>query len=67
MMIFEKHGNLKYKFGNRPFCAEGYSVSPEGLNEGGHDQETDTGTEENDKAMERQRVRENEEPFKGSQ
>ena len=24
MMIFEKHGNLKYKFGNRHFWATGY-------------------------------------------
>ena len=24
MMIFEKHGNLKYKFGNRRFWATGY-------------------------------------------
>ena len=23
LMVFEKHGNLKYKFGNRKFWAEG--------------------------------------------
>jgi putative transposase len=33
MMIFEKHGNLKYKFGNRHFWADGYYVSTVGLNE----------------------------------
>ena len=33
MMIFEKHGNLKYKFGNRHFWATGYYVSTVGLNE----------------------------------
>ena len=33
LMIFEKHGNLKYKFGNRKFWAEGYYVSTVGLNE----------------------------------
>ena len=26
-MIFDKHANLKYKFGNRHFWAEGYYVS----------------------------------------
>ena len=24
LMIFERHANLKYKFGNRKFCARGY-------------------------------------------
>ena len=33
MMFFEKHGNLKYKFGNRHFWATGYYVSTVGLNE----------------------------------
>ena len=33
LMIFDKHGNLKYKFGNRKFWAEGYYVSTVGLNE----------------------------------
>ena len=32
MMIFERHGNLKYKFGNRNFWATGYYVSTVGLN-----------------------------------
>ena len=32
-MIFEKHSNLKYKFGNRNFWATGYYVSTVGLNE----------------------------------
>ena len=32
-MIFDKHANLKYKFGNRRFWAEGYYVSTVGLNE----------------------------------
>ena len=32
-MIFDKHANLKYKFGNRRFWAEGYYVSAVGLNE----------------------------------
>ena len=33
LMIFDKHANLKYKFGNRHFWAEGYNVSTVGLNE----------------------------------
>ena len=33
LMIFDKHANLKYKFGNRKFGAEGYYVSTVGLNE----------------------------------
>ena len=33
LMIFDKHANLKYKYGNRKFCAEGYYVSTVGLNE----------------------------------
>lgn len=33
LMMFDKHANLKYKFGNRHFWAEGYYVSTVGLNE----------------------------------
>lgn len=32
MMIFERHANLKYKFGNRNFWTTGYYVSTVGLN-----------------------------------
>lgn len=32
-MIFDKYANLKYKFGNRHFWAEGYYVSTVGVNE----------------------------------
>ena len=32
-MIYDKHANLKYKYGNRHFWAEGYYVSTVGLNE----------------------------------
>ena len=32
MMIFERHANLKYKFGNRNFWATGYYVSTVGIN-----------------------------------
>ena len=33
LMMFDHHANLKYKFGNRYFWAEGYYVSTVGLNE----------------------------------
>ncbi|VIU98747.1 truncated IS200 family transposase [Streptococcus pneumoniae] len=33
LMMFDKHANLKYKFGNRHFWAEGYYVSTVGLNQ----------------------------------
>ena len=32
LMIFDKHTNLKYKFGNRHFWSEGYYLSTVGLN-----------------------------------
>ena len=33
LMMFDKHANLKYKFGNRHFRSEGYYVTTVGLNE----------------------------------
>ena len=33
LMMFDRHANLKYKFGNRYFWSEGYYVSTVGLNE----------------------------------
>ena len=33
LMMFDKHANMKYKFGNRHFWSEGYYVSTVGLNE----------------------------------
>ena len=33
LMIFDRHDNLKYKYGNRHFWAEGYYVSTVGLND----------------------------------
>jgi putative transposase len=33
LMMFDRHANLKYKFGNRHFWAEGYYVSTVGMNE----------------------------------
>ena len=33
LLMFDRHANLKYKFGNRKFWAEGHCVSTVGLNE----------------------------------
>ena len=33
LIIFERHANLKYKYGNRNFWAKGYFVSTVGLND----------------------------------
>ena len=33
LMIFERHTNLKYKYGNRNFWTKGYFVSTVGLND----------------------------------
>ena len=64
LMIFDKHANLKYKFGNRHFWAEDYYVSTVGLNEATikkyiQDQE------KHDIAMDKLSVKEYEDPFKG--
>ena len=64
LMIFDKHANLKYKYGNRHFWAEGYYVSTVGLNEATikkYIQEQ----EKHDIAMDKLSVKEYEDPFKG--
>jgi len=65
LMIFEKHSNLKYKFGNRYFWAEGYYVSTVGLNEATI-QKYIQGQEKHDLAIDKLSVKEYEDPFKGS-
>lgn len=65
LMIFDKHANLKYKFGNRHFWSEGYYVSTVGLNEATirkYIQEQ----EKHDIALDKLSVKEYEDPFKGS-
>ena len=64
LMIFEKHKNLKYKFGNRNFWATGYYVSTVGLNEATirkyiREQENE------DKMEDKLTKKEYENPFKG--
>lgn len=65
LMIFDRHANLKYKFGKRHFGAEGYYVSTVGLNEATikkYIQEQ----ESHDIALDKLSVKEYEDPFKGS-
>ena len=65
LMIFDRHANLKYKYGNRHFWSRGYYVSTVGLNEAViakyvREQET------HDQMMDRISVKEAEDPFRGS-
>ena len=63
LMIFDKHANLKYKFGNRHFWSEGYYVSTVGLNEATikkYIQEQ----EKHDIAIDKLSVKEYEDPFR---
>lgn len=65
LMMFDKHANLKYKFGNRHFWAEGYYVSTVGLNA-----ETVAkyirDQEKSDIALDKLSVREYEDPFRSN-
>ena len=65
LIMFDKHANLKYKFGDRHLWAEGYYVSTVGLNEATikkYIQEQ----EKHDIALDKLSVKEYEDPFKGS-
>ena len=65
LMIFDKHANLKYKFGNRHFWSEGYYVSTVGLNEATIAKYIRE-QEKHDIAIDKLSVKEYEDPFKGS-
>ena len=65
LMIFDKHANLKYKFGNRHLWAEGYDVSTVGLNEATIKKYIEE-QEKHDIALDKLSVKEYEDPFKGS-
>lgn len=64
LMMFDKHANLKYKYGNRHFWAEGYYVSTVGLNEATIRKYIEE-QEKHDIALDKLSVREYEDPFKG--
>ena len=64
LMIFDRHANLKYKFGNRHFRSEGYYVSTVGVNDATvrkYIQEQ----ERYDIMQDKLSVKEYEDPFKG--
>lgn len=65
-MMFEKHANLKYKFGNRHFWAEGYYVSTVGLNEATIRKYIED-QEKHDIALDKLSVREYEDPLRGGE
>ena len=65
LSMLDRHTNLKYKFGNRHFWAEGYYVSTVGLNEATikkYIQEQ----EKHDIALDKLSVKEYEDPFRDS-
>ena len=63
LMIFDRHANLKYKFGNRHFWSEGYYVSTVGLNETTI-KEIHLRARKHDIALDKLSVKEYEDPFK---
>ena len=65
MMIFERHANLKYKFGNRHFWAERHYVSTVGLNTATI-QKYIREQEREDQIMDKLKTKEYVDPFKGS-
>ena len=65
LMIFDNHANLKYKYGNRKFWAEGYYVSTVGLNESTIKKYI-AEQDKHDIALDKLSVKEYEDPFKGS-
>ena len=65
MMIFERHTNLKYKFGNRHFWSTGYYVSSVGLNTATI-QKYIREQEKQDQIEDKLYSKEYEDPFKGS-
>ena len=65
LMIFDRHANLKYKFGNRHFWSRGYYVSTVGLNEATIAKYVRE-QYKNDQMMDRISTKESEDPFRGS-
>ena len=66
LMIFERHANLKNKYGQRQFCCKGYYVSSVGLNKekvSKYIREQQDEDMMNDKATAKEHV----DPFKGGQ
>lgn len=65
LMIFDRHANLKYKYGNRHFWSRGYYVSTVGLNEATIAKYVRE-QEKADQMMDKISEKELEDPFRGS-
>lgn len=65
LMIFERHANLKYKYGNRNFWAKGFYVSTVGL-DAKKVQEYIQNQEKEDMIQDNMTSKEYKDPFKGS-
>ena len=65
LMMFDKHANLKYKFGDQDFWFEGYYVSTVGLNEATVNKYIRE-QELHDQMKDKLSIKEYEDPFKGS-
>ena len=65
LMIFDRHANLKYKYGNRHFWSRGYYVSTVGLNEATIAKYVRE-QEKSDQMMDKISTKEAEDPFRGS-
>lgn len=64
LLMFDRHANLRYKFGNRKFWAEGCCVSTVGL-DGSTVGKCIRERESADIALDRLSVKEHEDPFAG--
>ena len=64
LMIFERHANLKYQFGNHHFWSIGYYVSTVGLNEATIRKYTQD-QEKEDILHDKLGIKEYDDPFKG--
>ena len=65
LMIFDRHANLKYKYGNRTFWARGYYVDTVGRNKKQIEEYIRKQLEE-DKLMDQISIKESIDPFTGS-
>ena len=64
LMMFDRHANLKYKYGNRHFWTRGYYESTVGLNEATIAKYVRE-QEKQDQMLDRISTKEAEDPFKG--
>ena len=64
LMIFERHANLKYKYGNRHFWCKGYYVSTVGRNKNAIKKYIEDQLKE-DMMSEQMTLKEYVDPFKG--